>query len=55
MSAVVYDVGYNTIMIKIRKNMVTVGAFSSYKRKTTSQDIDGAPKQYLDFEVHCHI
>ena len=39
MTAVVYDVGYDTRMIKTRENMVTV-ASGCYKRKTTSQDID---------------
>ena len=39
MSAVVYDVGYDTRMIKTRKNMVTVRLLTAIK-KTTSQDID---------------
>ena len=33
MSAVVYDVGYNTRMIKTRKNMVTVGLLAAIKEK----------------------
>ena len=40
MSAVVYDVGYNTRMIKTRKNMVTVRLLAAIKANTTSQDID---------------
>ena len=43
MSAVVYDVGYDTRMIKARKNTVTFGCD---KRKTTSQDID-RPKNIM--------
>ena len=40
MSAVVYDVGYNTRMIKTRKNVVTVQLLADVKEKRTSQDID---------------
>ena len=39
MSAVVYDVGYDTRMIKTWKNGYCA-AFGCYKRKTTLQDID---------------
>ena len=42
-SAVVYDVGYDTRMIKTRKNMVTARRLAA-KKKTTLQDID-RPKQ----------
>ena len=40
MSAVVYDVGYDTRMIKTKKNMVTVWLLAARREKTTSQDID---------------
>ena len=40
MSAVVYDVGYDTRMIKTRKKHGYCAAFGCYKGKTTSQDID---------------
>ena len=40
MSAVVYDVGYDTRMIKTRKNMVTVQLLAAIKEKKTSHDID---------------
>ena len=33
MSAVVYDVGYDTRMIKTRKNMVTVWLLAAIKEK----------------------
>ena len=33
MSAVVYDVGYDTKMIKTRKNMVTVWLLAAIKEK----------------------
>ena len=33
MSAVVYDVGYNTRMIETRKNMVTVRLVAAMKEK----------------------
>ena len=33
MSAVVYDVGYDTIMIKMRKNIVTVWFLATIKEK----------------------
>ena len=33
MSAVVYDVGYDTTMIKTRKNMVTVRLLAAIKEK----------------------
>ena len=38
MSAVVYDVVYNTRMIKTRKNMITVRFLAAIKK--TSQEID---------------
>ena len=41
MSVVVYDVGYNTRMIKTRENMVTVRLLADIKEKEFSQDIDG--------------
>ena len=47
MSAVAYDLGYDTRMIKTRKSM----AFGCYKRKTTSQDID-CPK---NIKISKHI
>ena len=40
MSAVVYDVGYDTRMIKTRKNMVTMRFLAAIKGKKTSQDLD---------------
>ena len=40
MSAVVYDIGYNTRMIKMRRNMVTVWLLAVIKEKKTLQDID---------------
>ena len=40
MSAVVYEVGYDTRMIKTRKNTVTVRLLAAIKKKKTSQDID---------------
>ena len=39
MLAVVYDIGYDTRMIKTRKNIVTVRLLAAIKEKT-SQDID---------------
>ena len=40
MLAVVYDVGYDTRVIKTRKNMVTVRILVAIKERRTSQDID---------------
>ena len=40
MSAVVYDVGYDTRMIRTRKNMVTVRLLAAIKEKKTSHNID---------------
>ena len=40
MSAVVYDVVYDTRMIKTRKKHGYCADFGCYKRKTNSQDID---------------
>ena len=40
MSAVVCDVGYDTRLIKKRKNMVTVRLLAAIKEKQLSQDID---------------
>ena len=39
MSAVLYDVGYDTRTIKPRENMVTVQLLAAIKEKKTSQDI----------------
>ena len=51
MSAVVYGVGYDTSMIKTRKNMVTMQLLAAIKenqfRKTETK--------YQDFEAHYHI
>ena len=40
MSAVVYDVGYDTRMIENKKKRDYFAAFGCYKRKTTSQILD---------------
>ena len=40
MSAVVYDIGYDTKMNKTRKNVVLVQLLAVIKEKKTSQDID---------------
>ena len=53
MSAVVYDVGYDTREIKTRKTMVTVRLLAAIKEKKIG--IHKLPKQYQDFEAHCHI
>ena len=55
MSAVVYDAGYNTRMIKNKENHCYCAAFGCYKRKTTLQDIDHPKNNYQDFKAHCHI
>ena len=39
MSAVVYDVGYDTRMIKTKKNMVTVRLLAAIKEKQLSKNI----------------
>ena len=39
-SAVVYDLGFDTRMIKKRKNIVTMRIVAAIKDKKTSQDID---------------
>ena len=52
MSAVVYDVGYDT-----RKNAEKHGycmAFGCYKRKQNFVK-HRSPKKYQDFEARCHI
>ena len=51
MSAVVDEVGYDTRMIKTRKNVVTVLLLAAIKEKTSQ---DRSPKKYQDFEAHCH-
>ena len=53
MSAVVYDVGYDTRMIKTRKTMVTVLLLIAIKEKDFVRH--RSPKKYQDFEAHCHI
>ena len=53
MSAVVYDVGYDTRMIKTRKNMVTVRLLGAIKEKKFARH--RSLKKYQDFEAHCHI
>ena len=40
MSAVVFDLGYDTRMIKTRKTMGIVRLLAAIKEKKTSQDID---------------
>ena len=52
MSAVVYDVGYDTRMIKTRKNMVTVRLLAAVKEKNF-EDID-RPK-YIKISKHAAI
>ena len=59
MSAVVYDVGYDTKMIKKKENMVTVRLLAAIKETKTLQNIN-RPKissfrskmPYLSFEYH---
>ena len=53
MSAVVYDVGYDTRMIKTRKNMVIVRRLAAIKENNCTKH--RSPKKYRDFEAHCHI
>ena len=53
MSAVVYDVDYDTRMIKTRKNMVTVRLLAAIKKNDFSRH--RSPKKYQDFEAHCHV
>ena len=53
MSVVVYDVGYDTRMIKTRENMVAVRLLAAIKKKNFARHI--AQKKYQDFEAHCHI
>ena len=52
MSAVVYDVGYDTRVFKKRRNMVTVRLLAALKEKYSQ---DRSPKIYQDFGAHCHI
>ena len=54
MSAVVYDVGYDTRIIKTRKNVVTVLLLAAIKEKKPFAR-HRSPKKYQDFEAHCHI
>ena len=44
MSAVVYDVGYDTRMIKTRKNMVTMWLLAATKEKKNLHKICRLPK-----------
>ena len=53
MSAVVSDVGYDTRMIKTRKNMVTVRLLAAIKEKQLRKT--QIAKKYQDFEAHFHI
>ena len=53
MSAVVYDVDYDTRMIKTMKNTITVRLLAAVKEKNFARY--RSPKKYQDFEVHCHI
>ena len=55
MSAVVYDVGYDSRLIKTRKNIITVRLLAAMKEKKISQDIYRSPKKYHDLEAHCYI
>ena len=50
MSEVVYDVGYNTRMIKTRKNMVSLQLLAAIKRNKKKSRI--YIKKYQDFEAH---
>ena len=50
MSAVVYGEGYDTRMIKTRKNMVTVRYLAAIKEKNFARH--RLPKKYQDFEAH---
>ena len=53
MSALVYDVDYDTKMIKMRKNVVTVRLLAAIKENNFTRH--RSPKKYQDFEAHCHI
>ena len=52
MSAVVYDVGYDTTMIKMRKNMVTVRILAAIKEKQLHKTYSRWPK---NIKVSKHI
>ena len=52
MSAVVYDVGYGTRMIKARKNMVTVRRLAAMRKKNFVRH--RSPKKYQGFEAQCN-
>ena len=54
MSEVVYDVGYDTRVIKTRKNMVTVHLLAAIKEKKNFAR-HRSPKKYHDFKAHCHV
>ena len=53
MSAVFYDVGYETRIVKTRKNMVTVRLLAAKKEKKFTRH--RSPKTHQDFEANCHI
>ena len=53
MSAVVYDVGYDTRMIKKGGNMVKVWFLAFIKEKNFARH--KPPKKYQDWEAPCHI
>ena len=48
LSAVVYDVGYDTRMIKVRKNMVTKRLLATIKEKNFARH--RSPKKYQDLK-----
>ena len=50
MSAVVYDVGYDTRMIKQRKDVVTVRLLAAIKEKQLNYSQHRSPKKYLSSE-----
>ena len=53
MSAVVYDVGYDTRMIKTRKNMVTGRLLAGIKEKQLYKT--KIAQKYQDFEAYTAI
>ena len=53
MMSVVYDVGYDTRIIKTKKNMLTLRLLAAIKEKNFA--IHRLLKKYQDFEAHCHI
>ena len=54
MSAVVYDVGYDTRVIKTRKNMVTVRLLAALLEKKNLAR-HRSPKKHQDFKAHYSI